>query len=116
MLLLTELSAKLIDKNLGELVDDRIKNIDQLRKASLLRKSINLKAQSLTVLPFPEFNSVQGRRLTTEETDDVISYTKVDALNILMALAGNDEEEPLRRGSLEQEVKQNNSLVKKKLS
>lgn len=109
------LTSQQITHNFATLVNDRIRTLDHPRKTSLLRSSSTLKPQGLTVLPFPEFDSTQGRRLPSslDQDTETISYTRSDALNMLMALAGNDEPGELRSGSLETEVRQQDNLVQK---
>jgi hypothetical protein len=95
------------------LIKSRIE-LDYPRKSGLLAASALLKDQGLTVFPFPEFQSGTGRALTVEGINiETLSYTRSDALNVLMAFAGNEETGELLKGSLVNEVKQSPEILRK---
>lgn len=104
-------SATYIETNIKRLVDTRIHEFDSHRKRWLLEQSRVLKPRGQTLLPFPDFNSGMGRSISDSDTE-VLTYTRSDALNMLMAYAGNDNP-GLMGGALLEEVKSKPELVEK---
>jgi hypothetical protein len=101
-----------IQGNLNRLVDSRIKTLDYPRKSSILRLSEELKANNQTVFPFPNFDSNSGRVLTYPwQKNDILTYSKMDSLNALMAYAGNNETGELKKGALIEEIKSDTKLA-----
>ncbi|MFA6007251.1 MAG: hypothetical protein WC784_01220 [Candidatus Shapirobacteria bacterium] len=101
-----------IQNNLNRLVDSRIKTLDYPRKSSILRLSAELKTNGQTVFPFPSFDSNSGRVLTYPwQTNDILTYSRMDSLNALMAYAGNNETGELLKGALIDDIKSDSKLT-----
>jgi hypothetical protein len=57
------------------------------------------------MLPFPEFSQWQGRSIP-EDGVETLSYATSDALNMLMAFAGNNSDSEMQlRGALAQDIR-----------